>query len=163
MTDFLRALWSRGSIVVVAGPPCSGKSTFARIHSLPGDQVLDWDSHFAGYTGLALYDQPPDLAREVGREFERRMRELTQGWIVRSAADPEKRALLRRRFNARAIVLAVPAAVCLERLNTADRAMPAKIRGAGWIASWWAAYVPDYGAGDRETTLRDFALAGTYA
>lgn len=159
--EFLRSLPARGALVVLAGAVCSGKSTFARLHSLPGDRVLDWDVLFAEVTGLPMHDQPPEFAREVYRQFERELRVFRQGYVIRSAPKPDQRELLRRKLHARSIVLAVPAAVCLERLGASDRPMAAKVRGAGFIATWWAQYVPDYD--ERETTLRSFALDGVLA
>lgn len=32
------------AITVVTGPPCSGKSTYVRTHSKPGDIVIDFDT-----------------------------------------------------------------------------------------------------------------------
>lgn len=32
------------SLTVITGPPCSGKTTYARQHALPGDIIVDFDT-----------------------------------------------------------------------------------------------------------------------
>jgi predicted kinase len=138
---YLRDVVARGRIVVVSGPPCSGKTTFAQQHRLDNDEVLDWDVVFAEVGGgLELYDQPPALTTAVWREFESRLHTFARGFVIRSAPTVEQRATLRSQLHGRSIVLATSAMTCYERLLASTRPEAAKRRGASYSATWWHEY-----------------------
>jgi predicted kinase len=125
---------------IVTGPPCSGKTSWAREHT--PDEVLDFDDLFASLTGLSLYVQPPDQRAWIEHEFRIRLEQVDSGSIVRTAPTRQHRAVLRRLHGARSVVLAVPAEVCLARLEASDRPAEVKPEHARAIARWWAQYQP---------------------
>jgi predicted kinase len=123
--------------ILVAGPPCSGKSTWAREHA--GDAaVLDFDEVYAEVTGLALYERAPAWDQRVRALFGARIEQ------ARRSADPvvvvatAPRRWQRRRFGARrTVVLEVSAETCKVR----SLGIRPDRWGAG-IDQWWATYEP---------------------
>lgn len=51
-------------LVVVTGPPCSGKSTYTRTHAKPGDITIDYDT-LAQALGSSVSHTHPDSIRVV--------------------------------------------------------------------------------------------------
>lgn len=51
-------------ITVITGPPCSGKSTYAREHARPGDITVDFDLIAQALGSPDSHDHPPEL-REI--------------------------------------------------------------------------------------------------
>ena len=43
-------------LTVVTGPPCSGKSTYVRTHSVPGDIVIDFDTLAQAFGSSTSHD-----------------------------------------------------------------------------------------------------------
>lgn len=81
------------SVILIAGPPCSGKTTYVQDHAQPGDIVLDQD--------------------ELGG---RRMRWALRGlpshrtaWVIRCAPGKQAREILAARLHASSVVLLLPA------------------------------------------------------
>lgn len=117
--------------------------------------MLDWDDIWAEVTGQPPHDRnvPDRVAAEALTEqvFRARMDSMTHGWIIRLAPRKQHRAIMRRLRRARSIVLAVPAAECLRRLELADR--PDKDMEAAAIHRWWAEYEPSSGAAETVVTV----------
>jgi hypothetical protein len=51
-------------ITVITGPPCSGKSTYARQNASPGDVIVDFDDIARSLGSAAAWDHDPRL-REI--------------------------------------------------------------------------------------------------
>lgn len=128
-----------GRITLVAGPPCSGKTTWAHENA---DVVLDWDELYAEVSGLPLYIQPPSFKSEVDALWNERRWAMTEGVIVRCAPRKQHRAIWRKTHRATIVVLAVPEDVCLERLDATDRPEDTKRRDRLYIPQWWMEYEP---------------------
>lgn len=56
-------------LVLIAGPPCAGKSTYVEGKAVRGDLILDSDKLHACLGGLALYDRPDELRPYVWAAF----------------------------------------------------------------------------------------------
>lgn len=86
--------------VLVAGPPCAGKTTYVREHADDGDLVLDQDAigPRAMQRGIAA----------LGRE-------TRDVWIIRCAPGPEQRARLAHALGADRVELLLPDPHELER------------------------------------------------
>lgn len=141
------------AIVLLSGPPCAGKTTYARDHAEEGDRILDWDVLYAEVTGgRRLYDQPPRYAREVSAEFQRRSAAIRRGWIIRSAPRYVERAAIVRLHGARSIVLAVDPLECATRLARSGRPGPVQLRQRPYIYAWWWQFT--YQASPDEVVLR---------
>ena len=137
---WLSSLELRAAKIVIAGPPCSGKTTFAHQHALAGDQILDYDVVHAELTGLPLYvHDESQIARTVDL-FGTRALGMRQGWIIRTAPTAAARRSAREAANARSIVLEVWPGECLERLERSGRPEVAKARLRLYVDEWWRQY-----------------------
>lgn len=61
--------WRRSptNIVLIAGPPCAGKSTYAQQHAEPGDMVIDYDLIAAAIGSPDHHDHPASLRPAIVR------------------------------------------------------------------------------------------------
>jgi len=136
-------------LVIVCGPPASGKSSFVRQHAVPSDLVIDLDeivAHLSGqplghtwdrerWLNPALYYRN-DLLGSLSRPSD-----YSTAWFV--VGEPKASA---RHFWAtalqprRVVVLEVDAATCLQRAaQDADRDLA---HTADAVAAWWRDYSP---------------------
>lgn len=97
---------------VVAGAPCSGKSTFVREHARPGDLIYDYDDVHRVLSGRAPHDHDPAIrpfvlaARDgIYGELERRSEQAA--WVITSTRRTSDLAKLRDRLGAEVILLAI--------------------------------------------------------
>jgi predicted kinase len=138
------------TVYLLAGPPCSGKSTLARLEAeWHGGHVLDWDDIRAEVTGLETHDHGPNPAQVlpvVESIYQQRAQQLVAAaglvWMIRAAPTKQNRAMLRRLYGVVPIVLAVPVDECLARLEASDRPGSSKLYYRSAIASWWSRYAP---------------------
>jgi shikimate kinase len=162
---WLADLELRGAKILVAGAPCSGKTTFAKAHALAGDEILDYDVVHAELTNLELYvHDESQISRSVS-EFGRRARAMRQGWIIATAPSIDRRRALRKSLQARSIVLEIWPGECLARLERSDRPDAAKMRLRSAITEWWERYHADVEAYSwgwlglpHETALNEYDL-----
>ncbi len=130
-------------VILVAGPPCGGKTTYVKQWALPQDPILDWDAVWVELHGdhtrpHSMWTQA-DQATEM--EFRRRFEAMAHGWVIRCAPSNRHRAVMRDLKHARSIVLATPIKVCLSRLEE-DLTRTDKPRWEGAIRDWWVRYRP---------------------
>ncbi|WP_189056074.1 AAA family ATPase [Longimycelium tulufanense] len=137
-------------MILVAGSPCAGKSTFVREHMRAGDMVVDYDALIAALGGAG---RSHFLRRYVIRARNAILREVAapnigpgmarlpharRVWVVKGAPTRQERAEYRERFGARVVVVETPERICLARA-LAER--PPEWRDA--VSAWFRAYVPD--------------------
>ena len=85
-------------LTVITGPPCSGKSTYARQHAHPGDVLVDFDALAVALGSTDAHDHGSRL-REVAaaawsaaiREAIRQHRMGARVWVVDSWPSPHRR------------------------------------------------------------------------
>lgn len=106
-------------VVLITGPPCAGKTTYARAHAQPGDLVLDQDA----------------MGRTAMRQaLDRLPRHDGTAWVIRCAAGPRARAALAQRIGATEHVhLVEPEHVLVRR--AAQRPHPRRHIAA--VAAWF--------------------------
>jgi len=91
-------------VILVAGPPCAGKTTHAQQHAEPGDYILDQD----------------EIGQRAMQQYLTRIRtgvpSLATAWVIRCAPGAEARAQLATELNASQVILLQPTLdVLLER------------------------------------------------
>lgn len=119
------------TVTLVTGPPCAGKTTWARAHAQPGDLVADRDA----------IDHTPE------RTMHRLMAEVaasTAGtsWVIRSVPRRADREHLARQLRADRVVLLLPSTDVL--LDRAKR-RPDPTRHLSAVRTWLARYEPSPG------------------
>ncbi|MCX4686775.1 HNH endonuclease [Kitasatospora purpeofusca] len=130
-------------VVLVCGPPCSGKSTYVDQHRAPGDLVVDWDTLAQALGSPHPWDHPRPLtpfvaeARDAVLARLGRRHDVARAWVIATAP----RAQDRRRLapGAHLVLLAVPEPECAARARRAGR--PAWTLEA--IETWWRTYRAD--------------------
>ncbi|MEU3899750.1 hypothetical protein [Streptomyces sp. NPDC045251] len=132
-------------VVLVAGPPCAGKSTFVRAHGGDRDLVLDFD---ALADAMSLVDpwvqvdaHVPLISEARDAVLERLLlggHDVRRCWVLATAPKRATRAHYRNRYGARVVLLMPSEETCLLRAMR-DRPEPHQ----GWVRKWFDAYEPD--------------------
>jgi len=114
-------------VVVVCGPPGSGKSTYVAEHRKPHDIAVDLDALMAAISGRDWYDESPahlTFAMAARDGIFNRLEQASgvpTAWIVMSGARLDDREEPRQRFGARVILLDVGELECLRRIKADPR------------------------------------------
>lgn len=146
---FPKGLKSAGAqVILVAGPPLAGKSTFMREEAGPGDVIVDWDSvahaTFRKPVAALTPDRYPALIMSRQRIL---IEALTRQSGVIYLEDRAPLLWQRRHWaielGARSVVLETPPEVCTGR---AIAGMPpdAARRAEEAASQWWQDYTVDY-------------------
>jgi len=134
-------------VVLVAGPPCAGKSTLVRSRRVPGDLVLDLDEIASMLSGQDLHGW--DRRRWLGPALRARNAVLAQlgrradwprVWFIVSEPKAEVRDWWRRALGVSEVVVVAP-----DSVGDSLARMPAG-RGDGTrsaISRWWRDYSSD--------------------
>jgi predicted kinase len=112
---------------LVSGPPCGGKTTFARSRS---DSVLDYDDLVEELGGDRYGKSPEAYAAWLARL-------PLHEWVVWTAPRRKDRGRFRSQWNARVVVVLASLEVCHSRAE--------KERPPAWhalIDEWFAAFEP---------------------
>lgn len=133
-------------LTLVAGPPCSGKSTYVLHRYRPGDVVIDLDQIACDLAGLA-FTHDWDRATWLGPAMRRR-NEMVADLARRSTGHAYAVAVAPRRIDrdwwrglgAEVVMLDVPADECLRRAAATQRDL-ARVEAS--VRQWWAEYQPD--------------------
>lgn len=108
-------------IVVLAGPPCSGKTTLAARMAQDGDVVLDYDTiaRTLGSPTHWLHPEPYRTRAEqhMQQAIHRAHADPSPGtaWVLRTAPRPEHRARLAQQWDATVYLLDPGEAECRRR------------------------------------------------
>ncbi len=141
----------RPGLTLVAGPPCGGKSMYARGHAQPGDLVLDSDSLYEAFGGdryANSEEHRPFVWAAFFAVVAEQRKQLDAGfrlWVVQCAPGRETRDRYREMNGAEVVVLETPIEVCLDRAKDRPPAW------GGFIRDWWSAYETD----ENDTRLKD--------
>jgi predicted kinase len=135
-------------IVVLAGPPCSGKTTLARTVAQPGDVVLDYDDIARALGSPVEWNHPEPWRTRAEHAMQARMRAASAdwrpgtAWVIRTAPRPRQRERLAGQYRAIVYLLNPGEQEC--RRRAADRPSGT----ARSIGQWYHRYRP--WSGDRD-------------
>ncbi|SRR6266571_1970326 len=143
------------SVVLVAGPPCGGKSRYLRDHAGPADLIVDYGAlAVALQLGAASHEQRdahrPFICEARDAILDRLMmgnHHVRRAWVVNSGAKRIDRDHYRRRHGAHVVLVHSPEDVCLARAQGQ--------RPDAWtkyIRRWFAEYEPD----ERDELVRGY-------
>lgn len=128
--------------VLVAGPPCSGKTTYVELHKGEDDLVLDFDSIARDLGSPVQWLHPQPYRGHAEKIMRARIADLPgtgpgTAWVIRSAAQPQVRAIASRQMRAAACILIDPGInVCLARAKADGRPTGT----ADQILHWYATF-----------------------
>jgi hypothetical protein len=108
-------------LILVSGPPCSGKSTHVQEHKQPGDLVIDYDAIALALGSGHSHDHPAELTPfvhcMVDALLARLARQVRQrAWLIRCEPTAWDLAAARER-----VVMATDMDECLRRAADAGR------------------------------------------
>jgi predicted kinase len=129
------------SVTLIAGPPCAGKTTYARELAQPGDVVVDFDDiclEVGGSHQWAHSQKTKDAANAV---MGYRLMMLADGYdgqayVIRCAPAAGFRVTLARYLKAQVVVIDPGIDVCLSRAFGRPRGTTHAIR------DWYRRYTP---------------------
>lgn len=113
-----------GDVVLVAGAPCAGKTSYTLANAAPGDLVVDFDRLGDALTSTGWQQQTEEARQElipfVASARDAVLDRLDRGrtgrtWIVASAPTVAERDGFRSRFGAEVVVVDTPRDVCVDR------------------------------------------------
>lgn len=90
------------TLTVITGPPCAGKTRYAREHAAPGDLVIDFDALAAALGSQAGHGHGAWLARVTAAAWSaavtRAVREHAghRAWVIDASPSPARLAAYRR-------------------------------------------------------------------
>jgi hypothetical protein len=136
------------TVIVVAGPPGSGKTRYVAERVHPGDLVVDLDTLYVALSGLDLYDKPLPLlpfvceARDAVISRLYRRNDLQRAWIIAGLPDRASRDKLREGLGARVVVLECTGQTCLARIQNDPRRKTSWQTWKPIVDKWWRDYQP---------------------
>lgn len=121
-------------ITVIAGPPCSGKTTYARQHARPGDIVIDFDAIAQALGSLDGHDHDPRIREITAAAWSAAVEYAgTRAWVIDSR--PTRiRQFAYQRARARIVKLDAPADELHRRADAGSRSSEAHKRIDEWTA-----------------------------
>jgi predicted kinase len=129
-------------IYLLAGPPCSGKSTLARKLATPEDRILDFDDICAELDGRPGWTHTKQVRERAAEILEQRTGRLPQTsgdtYLIRCAPHPNERASLARTLPATVWLLNPGHRECMRRAVLTRR--PPRTIAA--IRDWYTTYRP---------------------
>lgn len=142
-------------VVLVAGPPCGGKTTYLREHAGSADLIVDYDAlalalRLDGGTHEHIEAHKPMICEARDAILDRLLmggHRVHQAWVINGGAKRIDRNHYRKRHNAHVVLVMSPEDVCLARA--------AGSRPASWgayIRRWYSEYEPD----ERDEIVRGY-------
>lgn len=134
----------RVPVVIVCGPPGSGKSTYVAQHAQPGDMVLDLDVMASRISGRPIYmhdSKDRDAAiMERNRLLDGLSRpgcDIAKCWLIVTGEKVSQRLWWKQKLNAELVVMSTPKEECRRRIED-DGRRPAQVKSRHLqsLAAW---------------------------
>lgn len=139
---------SHTEVVLVCGPPGSGKSTYVSDRAADTDLILDFDKIMSAICNFPFHRKPEHLIKfgfdarnAIIKRLEQGVPELRKAWIIEGAPKAERRNLFRTRLKASVIVLECPALQCLRHIEQ-DEQRDLSFDWDSIVSEWWRTYTP---------------------
>ena len=157
---------SRIPVVIVCGPPGSGKSTYVRQNAGPNDLRIDLDEIRSQLAKVPLHSPAPEFTAAALDERNRILRSLASdyehecAWFIISAPSADERSAWREKLGAsRVVLLDVPLAECRRRIWLDPERVGQQQRMEDLARKWWQRYSADQAPHDGGSDTCD---AGRY-
>ena len=141
----------KAKVILVCGPPGSGKTTYVREQMAAGDVVVDLDTIIMALTNQPMYHKPPGtvaLAIAARDGILRRLEmdaDVSRAWVILTAPRAKERRELADRLKAKVIVFEVSEQECVARIARDERRAKYVDEWQAIVAKWWRAYEPSDG------------------
>lgn len=133
-------------VIIVGGPPGSGKTAYVKERAKWGDLIVDIDALYVALSGLEWYEKPETLlpfvmeARDAVLARLSRPNKVRACWLITGAADQGKLYKLAETLGGELIVLEVSALECVRRISQDERRADRWELWQDLITKWWEKY-----------------------
>lgn len=134
-------------LLIVCGPPASGKTTWAREQLAGRGELIDLDEIMAELSGLPLYQAGREWLNPAVRQRNNMLGSLSRRpkWqraaLIVGEPSAERREWWAEKLRpTRVVVMETPEDVCIQRLNADPRRTSRGIELATAIHEWWSRY-----------------------
>lgn len=131
-------------MILVAGPPCGGKTTYVREHAAHGELILDFDDIVEHFSGGTRYTREPNVIEAARIEWSRRL--PSADWAIWTAPRRRQRGKFQGQYGATIIIVLASLDECLKRAD--------QFRPPGWrdsVYEWFSQWEPSQSG--RETII----------
>ena len=139
---------STRNVIVICGPPGSGKSSFVNKQAdKKNDLILDFDRIMSAICNYPLHRKPEHLlkygweARDAILKHLDKEENYIRAWIISTGTKKAARDQLRARYGAKVFVLETPALVCMQRIEQ-DEDRDQTFPWHDLVDRWWQHYEP---------------------
>jgi len=139
-------------VIVVAGPPGAGKTTWVNRRMRSGAGVLERDRLWMAISNEMSHTKPAGLFPLVDAAFMAVLKEMDKAavaeqlrtvWIITGTPKKKQRQEYRDRFDAEILVFEVQPNTCLKQIMADDDRVGGLDAWSPLVHKWWREYEPD--------------------
>jgi 5-methylcytosine-specific restriction protein A len=111
---------STRQVVLVCGPPCSGKSTYVQQNAKPGDLIVDFDAIAQALGSVRTHNHDVHYRPKAQALVDDLIQQVADGqhqraWVIRSLPKTRARRALAKQLGAKVVVIDAPDAELIAR------------------------------------------------